>query len=65
MIVNFESHASNARTFLTWPRIRHLSNRIGSDRRLPDNNGPVDALLLLLVMALFFLLGSFAAHVAP
>ena len=107
MIVNFETHASNERTFLSWVRtavaivgfglaaarlgvrpvpmwstyllfgaggavvviawlrMRHVRKRIDRAERLPDDDGPAEAFLLLLVMALFVLLGSFAVHVAP
>lgn len=105
MIVNFESHASNERTFLAWvrtavaivgfglaaarlgahpaplwsellmlgagaavivlawARMRHVRARIDRTDRLPDDEGPAEAFLLLLVVALFALLGSFAIHV--
>ncbi|EEX11890.1 conserved hypothetical protein [Citreicella sp. SE45] len=107
MIVNFEAHASNERTFLSWVRtavaivgfglaasrlgetsaphwasyimlgagvtvvltawlrMRHVRKRIDRDEHLPDDDGPAEALLLMLVMTLFVLLGSFAIHVAP
>ncbi len=107
MIVNFETHASNERTFLAWVRtaiaivgfglaaarlgaravppwstyllfaaggavviiawlrMRHVRKRIGTDERLPDDDGPAETFLLMLVMALFALLGGFAIHVAP
>ncbi|WP_127107227.1 YidH family protein [Pararhodobacter zhoushanensis] len=107
MIVNFETHASNERTFLSWvrtavaivgfglaaarlgdravpawstyllfgagaavvliawARMRHVRKRIDLAERLPDDDGPAEAFLLLLVIALFALLGSFAVHVAP
>ena len=107
MIVNFETHAANERTFLSWVRtavaivgfglaaarlgarsvplwstyllfvtggavvliawlrMRHVRKRIDSDQRLPDDDGPAEAFLLMLVMALFALLGGFAIHVAP
>ena len=107
MIVNFEAHASNERTFLSWVRtavaivgfglaasrlgarevplwssyllfasgaavvmiawlrMRHKRRRIDLKEQLPDDDGPAEAFLLLLVMALFVLLGSFVVHVAP
>ncbi|EBA09684.1 YidH family protein [Sagittula stellata] len=107
MIVNFDTHAANERTFLAWVRtavaivgfglaaarlgarpvppwssyllfatggavviiawlrMRHVRKRIDAQDRLPDDDGPAEAFLLLLVMALFLLLGSFAVHVAP
>ena len=106
MIVNFETHASNERTFLSWVRtavaivgfglaaarlssqssplwsevlmlgagaaviliawvrMQHVRKRIDSPDRLPDDSGPAEAFLLLLVAALFVLLGSFAIHVS-
>ena len=105
MIVNFETHASNERTFLSWVRtavaivgfglaaarlgaravpvwstwllfaaggavvliawlrMRHVRRRIDLKEELPDDDGPAETFLLLLVMALFVLLGSFAVHV--
>lgn len=107
MIVNFETHASNERTFLSWVRtavavvgfglaaarlgtrevplwssyllfaaggavvliawlrMRHKRKRIDLAEQLPDDEGPAETFLLLLVMSLFVLLGSFAVHVAP
>ena len=107
MIVNFESHASNERTFLSWVRtavaivgfglaasrlgvrevplwstyllfgagasvvtlawlrMRHKRKRIDMPERLPDDDGPAEAFMMLLVISLFVLLGSFAVHVAP
>ena len=107
MIVNFQAHAANERTFLAWVRtavaivgfglaaaridgravplwstyllfgagasvviiawlrMRHVRNRIDREEQLPDEDSPTDAFLLVLVMALFILLGSFAVHVAP
>ncbi|WOI56687.1 DUF202 domain-containing protein [Palleronia sp. LCG004] len=107
MIVNFQTHAANERTFLAWVRtavaivgfglaaarlgersvphwstyllfaaggavvviawlrMRHVRRRIDLKERLPDDDGPAEAFLLLLVMALFLLLGSFVVHVAP
>ena len=107
MIVNFETHASNERTFLAWVRtavaivgfglaasrlgqttppfwsaylmfaaggtvvviawlrMRHVRKRIDLEDRLPDDDGPADVFLLVLVIALFVLLGGFAVHVAP
>ncbi|MGR3563056.1 MAG: YidH family protein [Heliomarina sp.] len=107
MIFNFELHASNERTFLSWVRtavaivgfglaaarlgqrtvphwstwllfgagaavvmiawlrMRHVRKRIDLEERLPDDDGSAATFLLLLVMALFVLLGSFAVHVAP
>ena len=106
MIVNFQNHASNERTFLSWVRtavaivgfglaaarlgthasplwsevlmlcagaavivlawvrMQHVRKRIDSPDRLPDDSGPAEAFLLLLVAALFVLLGSFAIHVS-
>ncbi|MCB2111045.1 MAG: DUF202 domain-containing protein [Defluviimonas sp.] len=105
MIVNFETHASNERTFLSWVRtavaivgfglaasrlgaspaplwsellllvsgaavivlawawMQHVRRRIDRAERLPDDSDPAEVLLLLLVVALFLLLGSFAIHV--
>ncbi|EEB84612.1 YidH family protein [Roseobacter sp. GAI101] len=107
MIVNFETHASNERTFLAWVRtavaivgfglaaarlgaknvplwstyllfgagaavviiawlrMRHVRKRIDLKESLPDDDGPAEAFLLLLLMALFVLLGTFAVHVTP
>ena len=107
MIVNFETHASNERTFLSWVRtavgivgfglaasrlgqtpappwasylmlgagiavivtawlrMRHVRRRLDRQEHLPDDDGPADAFLLILVVTLFVLLGSFAVHVAP
>ena len=107
MIINFETHASNERTFLAWVRtavaivgfglaaarlgaravppwstyvmfaaggavvliawlrMRHVRKRIDKEERLPDDDGPAENFLMLLVLALFLLLGSFAVHVAP
>ena len=107
MILNFETHASNERTFLAWVRtavaivgfglaaarlgaravplwstyllfatgglvvliawlrMRHVRKRIDMAKSLPDDDGPAETFLLLLVMALLVLLGSFAVHVAP
>ncbi len=106
MIINFETHASNERTFLSWVRtavaivgfglatarlgnqsspawsealmlaagafviliawlrMRHVRKRIDNPERLPDESGLTELLLLLLVTALFALLGSFAIHVS-
>ncbi len=50
---------------IAWLRMRHVRERIDSKEQLPDDDGPAETLLLLLVMALFLLLGSFAVHVAP
>ncbi|TYB91124.1 YidH family protein [Oceaniovalibus sp. ACAM 378] len=105
MIVNFETHASNERTFLAWvrtvvaivgfglaaarlenrpsppwsemlmlgvgaaviviawARMQHVRKRIDSADRLPDDSVPAEAFLLILIGALFLLLGSFAIHV--
>ncbi|MFD1342588.1 DUF202 domain-containing protein [Litorisediminicola beolgyonensis] len=51
--------AGGAVTILAWLRMRHVRKRIDRQDRLPD------VLLVLLVLALFALLGSFAVHVAP
>lgn len=106
MIVNFESHASNERTFLSWVRtavaivgfglasarladqptplwsevlmlsagaiviviawlrMRHVRKRIDNPDRLPDDSSPADLFLLLLLLALFILLGSFVLNVS-
>ncbi|TNF18269.1 MAG: DUF202 domain-containing protein [Rhodobacteraceae bacterium] len=106
MIVNFESHASNERTFLSWvrtavaivgfglaaarlgntpvapwsdllllvsgasviglawARMRHVRRRIDRAESLPDDSDPAEIILILLLGALFVLLGSFAIHVA-
>ena len=105
MIVNFQLHAANERTFLSWvrtsvaivgfglaaarlgdhpaptwsgvfmllsgaaviliawARMRHVRKRIDLAERLPDDADPAEAFLLLLIAALFVLLGSFAIHV--
>ena len=105
MIVNFNTHAANERTFLAWVRtviaivgfglatarlgnqhpplwseilmlgagagviliawlrMRQVGRRIDSNDRLPDDSGPTELLLLVLVGALFVLLASFAIHV--
>ena len=107
MIVNFQSHAANERTFLAWVRtavavvgfglaaarlgaapvpvwstyllfasgaaviiiawlrMKHVRKRIDRDERLPDDDGPAEVFLLMLVIALFGLLASFAVHVLP
>jgi len=106
MIVNFESHASNERTFLAWVRtavstvgfglaaarladqaaplwaealmlsagsiviavawlrMRHVRYRIDNPDRLPDDSTLADLFLLLLVLALFILLGTFVLNVS-
>ncbi|MDO5759173.1 MAG: DUF202 domain-containing protein [Rhodobacterales bacterium] len=106
MIVNFETHASNERTFLAWVRtavsivafglaaarlgpqpsslwsevamlgagaaviliawirMRHVRKRIENPDRLPDDSTPAEVFLMLLLAALFVLLGSFAFHVS-
>ncbi|MCQ0093508.1 YidH family protein [Roseovarius sp. M141] len=106
MIINFETHASNERTFLAWVRtavaivgfglaaarlgnqpspfwsetlmlgagaaviliawvrMRHVRRRIERPDRLPDDGAPAELFLILLVVALFMLLGSFAIHVS-
>lgn len=105
MIVNFETHASNERTFLSWvrtavaivgfglaaarlgstpappwsdllllvsgaavivlawARMRHVRGRIDRAERLPDDSDVAEIFLILLIIALFVLLGSFAIHV--
>lgn len=105
MIVNFETHASNERTFLAWvrtaiaivgfglatarlgnqhsslwsevlmlgagaaviiiawARMHHVRKRIDNPDRLPDDGAVAELFLLLLIVALFLLLGSFAVHV--
>ena len=106
MIVNFETHASNERTFLAWvrtavaivgfglaaarlgnapvppwsdllllvsgaavivlawARMRHVRKRIDRAEQLPDDSDPAEIFLILLIIALFVLLGSFAIHVS-
>lgn len=106
MIINFETHASNERTFLSWVRtavaivgfglaasrlgtqpsplwsdvlmlcsgaavillawlrMRHVRKRIDTPDHLPDDSAPAELFLLLLIAALFVLLGSFAIHVS-
>lgn len=106
MIINFETHASNERTFLAWVRtavaivgfglaaarlgnqpsplwsdvlmlgsgaavillawlrMRHVRKRIDTSDHLPDDSAPAELFLLLLIAALFVLLGSFAFHVS-
>lgn len=106
MIINFETHASNERTFLAWVRtvvaivgfglaaarlgndpqphwseipmlcagaaviliawlrMRHVRKRIDDPARLPDDSAPAELFLLLLIVALFVLLGSFLFHVS-
>lgn len=105
MIVNFENHASNERTFLAWvrtavaivgfglaaarlgnqpatpwsemlmlgagaavillawARMQHVRKRIDNPDRLPDDSSRAELFLLLLIVALFVLLGSFVLHV--
>ncbi|MCB1365063.1 MAG: DUF202 domain-containing protein [Rhodobacteraceae bacterium] len=105
MIVNFQLHASNERTFLSWvrtavaivgfglaaarlgsrpaplwsdllllgsgaavivlawARMRHVRGRIDRAESLPDDSEPAEMFLVLLIVALFVLLGSFAIHV--
>ncbi|QEA39511.1 DUF202 domain-containing protein [Pistricoccus aurantiacus] len=48
---------------IAWLRMRQVSRRIDSVDHLPDDSGPAEVLLMLLVGALFVLLGSFAIHV--
>ena len=57
--------AGGAVVLIAWLRMRHVRRRIDRAERLPDDDGPAEAFLLMLVMALFVLLGSFAVHVAP
>ena len=106
MIVNFQTHAANERTFLAWVRtavaivgfglaaarlgngtvtgwsgyalfgagatvvvvawvrMRHARRRIDRAEDLPDADGRAEFFLLVLVLALFVLLGSFAFHVS-
>jgi putative membrane protein len=106
MIINFETHASNERTFLSWvrtavaivgfglaaarlgnqhspfwsellmlvagaavvliawARMRHVRRRIDRPDRLPDDGAPAELFLMLLIIALFTLLGTFAIHVS-
>ncbi|MCB2095027.1 MAG: DUF202 domain-containing protein [Rhodobacteraceae bacterium] len=105
MIVNFQNHASNERTFLSWVRtavaivgfglaaarlgthasplwsevlmlcagaavivlawvrMQHVRKRIDNPAELPDDSSLADFFLILLIVALFVLLGSFAIHV--
>ncbi|WP_272002341.1 YidH family protein [Roseovarius sp. ZX-A-9] len=106
MIVNFQNHASNERTFLAWVRtavaivgfglaaarlgdhptplwseilmftagaivivlawirMRHVRRRIDNPERLPDDSTAAELFLLLLILALFILLGSFVINVS-
>ena len=106
MIINFQIHAANERTFLSWVRtavaivgfglaaarlgnqpsplwsevlmlsagasviiiawlrMRHLRKRIDRPEKLPDDSAAAELFMLLLIVALFILLGSFAIHVS-
>ena len=106
MVENFETHASNERTFLAWVRtavaivgfglaaarlapqpttswselptlvagalliviawlrMQHVRRRIDNPAQMPDNSTVADLFLVLMILALFALLGSFAIHVS-
>lgn len=106
MILNFETHASNERTFLAWVRtavtivgfglaadrlgmrpgpvwselmmlvagailifvawlrMNHIRASIDRADQLPDDSERAGLFLLLLITALFVLLGLFTAHVS-
>ncbi|MGD9862793.1 MAG: DUF202 domain-containing protein [Pseudodonghicola sp.] len=49
--------------FLAYLRMRALRRAIDSDESKNDESGPADALLLMLVAALFALLASFGLNV--
>ena len=106
MVENFETHASNERTFLAWVRtavaivgfglaaarlapqpttswselpmlvagalliviawlrMQHVRRRIDNPAQMPDNSTVADLFLVLMILALFALLGSFAIHLS-
>lgn len=106
MIVNFQNHASNERTFLfwvrtavaivgfglaadrlgsqpaplwsevimlcagaaviliAWLRMQHTRKRINTTDSFSDDSDAAEVFLLVLLAALFLLLGSFAIHVS-
>lgn len=49
---------------IAWLRMRHVHKRIDTPEHLPDDSAPAELFLLLLIAALFVLLGSFAIHVS-
>lgn len=50
--------------FLAYLRMRHVRARIAASETIEDDALPTDTLLLVLVAALFALLGTFALHVS-
>lgn len=50
--------------FLAYLRMRHVQGRIAASETIEDDALPTDTLLLVLVAALFALLGTFALHVS-
>lgn len=56
--------AGAAVILIAWARMRHVRKRIDKPENLPDDSTPTELFLLLLVVALFVLLGSFAIHVS-
>lgn len=49
--------------FLAYLRMRHVQARISASETIEDDALPADTLLLVLIAALFGLLGSFVLHV--
>lgn len=49
---------------IAWARMQHVRKRIDKPKSLPDDSTLTDLFLLLLIIALFVLLGSFAFHVS-
>ncbi|MFT6677309.1 MAG: putative membrane protein [Sulfitobacter sp.] len=50
--------------FLAYLRMRHVRGRIAASETIEDDAVPVDTLLLVLIAALFALLGIFVLHVS-
>jgi len=48
---------------IAWLRMRRVHHRIDDPDRLPDDSSLADLFLLLLILALFLLLGSFVINV--
>ena len=44
--------------------MRHVRRRIDNPAQMPDNSTVADLFLVLMILALFALLGSFAIHVS-
>lgn len=56
--------AGAAVILIAWARMQHVRKRIDKPETLPDDSTATELFLLLLVVALFVLLGSFAVHVS-